>query len=200
MQWLSWWHFQPAQNAGDEMGSLLTVWLCRVKTKELPWRPQAPESGSSASSTKAFHCALSTHHLKYGKLVEQDGEENHKVISSCFFLLLSAASCSNHLNIFFCFCGRKKNVTIPFLFSFREALENIGSTSKRWREEERRASQATRRSQIKTCFGTLFWARRFWGVERVNSKVSLILIACAGPHKRHNRALHLQEQGKRSET
>lgn len=159
------------------------------------WRPQAPEFGSSASSTKAFNCAVRTCQLKYEKLVEQNGEENHKVLSSCFFLLLSSTSCSDHLYIFFCFCEGGEKLTIPFLFrnTFREELENIGSTSKRWGEEERRASQAARGSQIKTCFGTLFWDRWFWGVERVNSKVSLILVACAGPPK-DNKTLHLQEQ------
>lgn len=101
------------------MGSLLSVWLSGVKTKELLWRPQALEFGSSASSTKAFNCAVSTCQLKYGKLVEQDGEENHKVLSSCFFLFLSSASYSNHLYIFFCFCGGGKNInhSFPFLVS-----------------------------------------------------------------------------------
>lgn len=94
----------------------------------------------------------------------------HKAFSSCFFLL-SSASCSNHLYI--SVCVEEKKLTIPFIFSFREKLENFGSTFKRWKQE-RRNTKTTRRNQIKTHFGTLLWARGLWDIEGIASKVSLI--------------------------
>lgn len=68
----------------------------------------------------------------------------------------------------------EKKITIPFLFSFRKKLENFGSAFKRW-EQERRDTKTTRRNQVKTHFGALLWARGFWDIEGISSKVSLIL-------------------------
>jgi len=74
-----------------------------------------------------------------------------------FFLHL----CSSFISFLFkplvyfpLFWWRGKKLTIPFFFSFREKLENVGSAFKRWKQE-RRDSKTTRRSKIKTYFGTL---------------------------------------------
>lgn len=151
---------------------LVTVYAGNHIAKKLLWRPQVWLL--QQASLEVQHPAQSCLTLRQSAALASWSMENrmwkkfHKALSSCFFL--PSASCSNHLYISVCV---EKKLTIFFLFSFREKLENFGSTFKRWKQE-RGNTKTSRRNQTKTYFGTLLWARGLWDVEGITSKVSLI--------------------------